>query len=312
MDLIEKIAYLYYAENLAQDQIAGELGISQAQVSRHLKKALEQKIVTISIKKPYLAKLERDLCSKLKLKDVRLVFSKKEETFLHYRLGQELARYFQDVTKEGFKVALSGGRTITQFVDALPPRPFGLKLFPLTLWTSGEFVESVNPVILISILYSKFSPKATCLRYELPPVEKYDEVKRYIEHNIRETIKEFATLDMVITGVGDIEDSANPFFHLAKDAHIKASDIRKAGVVGNIFCHAINHDGEKIRTGFEGYFTELLSFDRLKKLTADKTKFVILASGGVRRFKAIKACSKAGLFNVLITDSDTAEELLKS
>ncbi|MFQ3565684.1 MAG: sigma factor-like helix-turn-helix DNA-binding protein [Aggregatilineales bacterium] len=50
--LMAKIARLYYERGLSQLQIAGQLDISQATVSRLLKRALDEKIVQISVTLP--------------------------------------------------------------------------------------------------------------------------------------------------------------------------------------------------------------------------------------------------------------------
>ncbi|WP_243676960.1 sigma factor-like helix-turn-helix DNA-binding protein [Secundilactobacillus collinoides] len=48
-ELLAKVAYLYYVENETQAQIAKDLDIYRTTISRLLKQAREQRIVTIEI-----------------------------------------------------------------------------------------------------------------------------------------------------------------------------------------------------------------------------------------------------------------------
>lgn len=309
MDIVEKVAFFYHKDKLSQPEIARRLKISQAQVSRLLKKAEDEKIVIIDVKSSYLTELNKKVSSHLNLKDTKLVFSK-EDDMLYCNLGQEAAKYFEEIVQDGFKIGISGGRTITQFVEALSSRPREVEIYPLTLWGITEFVESVNPIILISILYHKFRPKARCLRYELPPLKGYEAFKKDLEKNINITRKALTNVDILLTGVGYL-DKVNPFFQLTKIKKMPIENLQKKGIVGNIFSHTLNVDGQKIQTGLEDYILELLPLENLKKLAADKDRYVILVSGGKGRLEVIKACVRAKLFNVLISDNKTGEELLK-
>src|SRR5215212_617828 len=73
--LMAKTARLYYERGMSQSEIAIQLDISQATVSRLLKRALEQKIVQISVTLPagFHADLEDELQKKYNLKEAIVV-----------------------------------------------------------------------------------------------------------------------------------------------------------------------------------------------------------------------------------------------
>ena len=70
--LIAKVANLYYIDNLKQTDIANRLDLSQAGVSRLLKRAFDEKIVRISVTTPsgYYPDVEEEIRDQYGLKEV--------------------------------------------------------------------------------------------------------------------------------------------------------------------------------------------------------------------------------------------------
>ena len=73
--LLYKIARDYHENNLTQEQIARRLGLSRIKVSRLLKKAIQEKIVSITVTPPpgLLTSLEEGIENKFGLEEVRVV-----------------------------------------------------------------------------------------------------------------------------------------------------------------------------------------------------------------------------------------------
>ena len=51
--LMTKVAHLYYEQELSQSEIATKLNLSQANISRLLKRALQEQIVRITVSPPH-------------------------------------------------------------------------------------------------------------------------------------------------------------------------------------------------------------------------------------------------------------------
>ena len=88
MRFLAKVAYLYYEQNQKQSQIAEQLDISQATVSRLLKRAEDIGIVRISVSMPsgVYPSLESELCARYGLKAAVVVHcdnDDEEMLFLH-------------------------------------------------------------------------------------------------------------------------------------------------------------------------------------------------------------------------------------
>ncbi len=86
--LMTKVAHLYYEQELSQSEIATKLNLSQANISRLLKRALQEQIVRITVSPPHsvYTDLEEELEKKYALNEVIVVDSgedEDEEQLLH-------------------------------------------------------------------------------------------------------------------------------------------------------------------------------------------------------------------------------------
>jgi DNA-binding transcriptional regulator LsrR (DeoR family) len=72
---IIKICYLYYKEGKTQEEVAGLLGVSRFKVSRILKKAIADGLVTITVNDPMgnLTEMEVELAKAFDLKESVIV-----------------------------------------------------------------------------------------------------------------------------------------------------------------------------------------------------------------------------------------------
>ncbi|MDZ7795470.1 MAG: hypothetical protein U5P10_17785 [Spirochaetia bacterium] len=75
MDLISRIAWLYYIKQLNQQEIADKLLISRPKVQRLLEKARDQEIIQFFIKHPNynLFEIEREIVHKFRIRDALIV-----------------------------------------------------------------------------------------------------------------------------------------------------------------------------------------------------------------------------------------------
>ena len=82
--------------------------------------------------------------------------------------------------------------------------------------------------------------------------------------------------------------------------------LKMQGAVGDVLNHFMDKDGNLIQTEIEDRVIST-DLDKLRQL-----KNVVGVAGGKDKVTAIKAVLNGGYLNVLITDSDTAAELLLS
>ena len=123
--LITRVAYLYYQQRHKQAQIASMLDISQATVSRLLKRAEDAGIVRITVNTPagVYAELENQLCARYDLKAAIIVHCEDEddETIIHH-IGGAAAYYVETTINKGEIVGLSSwSSALLAMVNAMQP-----------------------------------------------------------------------------------------------------------------------------------------------------------------------------------------------
>ena len=98
--LMTKVARLYHVDNLRQTEIADQLDISQATVSRLLKRALDEGVVRINLSAPggIHADLESQLETIYGLKEAMVVESLPNDKQIMRDLGSAAA-YYLNTTK---------------------------------------------------------------------------------------------------------------------------------------------------------------------------------------------------------------------
>ena len=101
--LMTKIAHLYYQQDLKQGQIARQLGLSQATISRLLQSARDEGVVRISVNPPngVHTDLEDELVKKYSLKDAVVVEcpSDTDEKYILREIGSAAAFYVETSLK---------------------------------------------------------------------------------------------------------------------------------------------------------------------------------------------------------------------
>jgi DNA-binding transcriptional regulator LsrR (DeoR family) len=123
--LISKVAYLYYIQHQKQSDIAAQLDISQATVSRALKRAEKDDIVRITVNMPtgVYTQLESDLCARYGLKDAIVVHCDDEsDQAIFDHIGSAAAYYVETTLGPHEIVGLSSwSSSLLAMVNAMHP-----------------------------------------------------------------------------------------------------------------------------------------------------------------------------------------------
>ncbi|MCC7186649.1 MAG: sugar-binding transcriptional regulator, partial [Acidobacteria bacterium] len=112
LELMVRVASLYYLEDIIQEDIAHSLGISRAKVGRLLKKAQQDGIVEITVNMPsalYLS-LETELVQRFGLKQALLAPDVQDPDTQRSLVARSVANYLNRNLKDGDVVGVSMGR----------------------------------------------------------------------------------------------------------------------------------------------------------------------------------------------------------
>lgn len=308
--LITRVAYLYYQQRHKQAQIASMLDISQATVSRLLKRAEDAGIVRITVNTPagVYAELENQLCARYDLKAAIIVHCEDEddETIIHH-IGGAAAYYVETTINKGEIVGLSSwSSALLAMVNAMQPllKPTDARVVQI-LGGVGNPSAEVYAARITERFASLVQGEAIYL--PVPGVVSSVEMRAemmatpYAQH----AAALFDQITLALVGIGSIEPSKL----LASSGNVFAVEeldlLRASGGIGDICLRFFDTNGAPVVTPLNDRVVSI----GLEQLRAAKRSVGV--AGGARKTEAIRAALRGGWINVLITDHQTAARLLR-
>ena len=308
--LLTRVVILYYQGGLKQSEIADRLDLSQATVSRMLRRAVDEGVVRITVSTPpnVFTELENELSSRYELKSAIVVDceSDDDDDLIQQRLGTAAAYYIETTLGKDEVIGLSSwSATLLAMVDAMRP---------VNRATGSHIVQILgglgNPSasMYASRLTERFAylVKGKAIYLPAPGVttskEAHDSFLRdtYVNHAIRY----FDQLTLALVGIGSLE----PSVLLSRSGNVFSIDeletLRAANAVGDVCLRFFDCDGNHIQSKLDERVFGIAP-DQLKKARRS-----VGIAGGRRKMTAIRAAILGRWINVLITDRCTAEFLL--
>ncbi len=307
--LLARVAYLYYSQRQTQTAIARQLDLSQATVSRMLKRAEEEGIVRISVNMPIgvYNELENDLCARYGLKQAIVVHCDEEnEDAIYHHIGSAAAYYVETTVSKQEIVGLSSwSATLLAMVDTMHPlaKPSGAKVVQILGGVGNPSAE---------IYATRITERFTRLLYgeaiylPAPGVVTSAELRDELMSNafVRQAVALFDQITLALVGIGSIEPSKL----LAQSGNIFSQDelnlLRQNGALGDICLRFFNADGQPVITPMDERVISM-NLHQLKQV-----RRTVGIAGGKRKVDAIRGALVGGYINVLITDHHTAGRLL--
>jgi DNA-binding transcriptional regulator LsrR (DeoR family) len=126
-DTLAKATWLYHHQKLTQQQIADELGLSRPTVVRLLRQALEEGIVTVSLRLDVLRQMElsAQLAKRFELEEVFIVPTSvgHTEADILRAVGEMGALYLENNIQPNQVITITWGRTLLEVARALNEIP---------------------------------------------------------------------------------------------------------------------------------------------------------------------------------------------
>ena len=297
--LATKAAWYYYMEDNTQAQIAEVMGVSRAKVIRLLEEARAQGIVQFSFRKNDSQRVsaEQLLIDRFGLKDAFVVPTPLDSSAINQSIAQGAAHYVSDHLREDGYLNIGYGDTVSRMLGFLANnREESLNVVSLTGGVS-YYLPSVGTTAYSLHLFLTPSPLVVSsrqVRDALLDEKSLQDVS---------TMTEYA--DMSVVGIGAAVEGATVLRNgILNEGELTV--LKMQGAVGDVLNHFMDKDGNLIQTEIEDRVIST-DLDKLRQL-----KNVVGVAGGKDKVMAIKAVLNGGYLNVLITDSDTAAELLLS
>ncbi len=307
--LLTKVARLYYEQDMTQPEIATQLDLSQATVSRLLKRAKQERIIRITVNVPFgtYPDLEENLQKTYGLKEAVVVDTVEDNDQVLRDLGAAAAFYLETTLHASDVIGISSwSSTLLAMVDALQPfsRLSEIRVLQI-LGGLGSPSAGVYASRLIGRLANLVHGEAVLL--PAPGIVGSPDAVPILlkDRYVHQAMDLFDQVTLALVGIGSVEPSGL----LASSGNIfspeELSMLREAGAVGDICLRFFDRAGTPVLTPLNNRVIGM----ELNQLRTVKRAVGI--AGGSRKLNAIRGALIGRLINVLITDRFTAERLLQ-
>lgn len=307
LTFLAEIASMYYDQDMNQQEIADQIGMTRSGVSRLLTEARARGIVEIIVHHPWRtnADLEKKLRTIFNLKAAR-VLQRENKPYqdMLSGLGVLAAQYLSGIIREDDIVGISWGTGLAQMLKHLRPMPLpDVKVIQLVGGTGTEKSSAVGP-LLATILADKLG--CSCHYLHAPLVTDSMQGRAIImrETAIQETLTLGSQARIALTGIGSTHpDVYNPY-KLGYVTKEELSEIQQSGAVGTICGRLYDINGRLLDIEFNH---RVIGIDMEALRRIDQ---IIGVAGGVIKAEAILGGIRGGLINVLVTDEQAASRII--
>ena len=302
-----RVAYYYYKEGLTQEEIAKRMKMSRQRVNRIISSCIDLGIVTINIEGLDNSNLELEtkLEDKYGLKEVRIINETADEQKIQ-ELGIEGGKYLRSILKDNDIIGFSRGRNTSALVDFLPEDveyPHNITVTQLM----GSAIETNENTAVDETVYhfaAKLHAKAS--RLYAPIILSNEELRDSFiqEPYFEKSYEVIKKCDIAVVGIGTASSQWKHMISLYDIADKEQTEWAK-DVAGEVCTHFYNSEGAAIEPPFRNRIISILLDDYMK------IPVRIGVAGGKDKTEAISAAIKGDYINVLITDLQTARQLME-
>lgn len=307
--LISRVAQMYHIEKRRQAEIADHLRLSQATVSRMLKRAEAEDIVRTSVIPPAgtYSELESALREKYGLPEAVVVeCTEDRDAAIMARIGEAAAHLLEVTLAPGEIIGVSSwSQTIFKMVENIHPQKSAqVKYVVQTLGGMGDPSVQTHATQLTTRLARLTGAEPKLLPVQGLTSSREAKLLMLADPFVRETMDLFGSITLAIVGIGAVEPSEL----LARSGNIFSSrelaDLAEAGAVGDISLRFFDANGRPVKTPLDERVIGL-PLEDLKKVDR-----VIALAGGAKKAAAIAGALRVGVIDMLVTDKFTAQRLI--
>ena len=302
IDGLIDVASRFYVQGHSQVQIARELGIDPSTVSRCLKKAREDGIVSIEIRAPVQvdAELGRQLAKRAGLS--RAIVARGGDDL--DALAAVGADYLSALLRERMRIGVGWGETLLAVVRRMKPGTVsGLSIAALAggLTDSVPGIQGQDLMLRLAGLYP-----ASRIRYlHAPSIVDSPSIRIALlkDRSVRAALAAAARSELALVGIGEMGEEATMF----RSGHVGARDrasLIAAGAVGSMNSRFFDASGAPVNTLASR--TVAIEWSELSRIP-----LLVAVARGARKVDAINGALRAGCINVLVTDAETATSLIE-
>jgi lsr operon transcriptional repressor len=302
-DFLARIAYLYYKDDLTQQEIARQVGLSRPKVARLLKEARRTGIVRIEITQqlPPEQKEAHDLQRLFGLKRAIVVRNEDTRAGTLQALRSAVASLIVENLPHVKSIGFSFSQTIGNIADyihtgadshhvAVCDLMGAMMGFPMPYTASADVAKRIG-----GMLYPISAP---IMVLDSKDIDTY-----LTDPNIRKSMAVARETDFAVVGIGDFT-TQNILYRSGYINEEMINNLRRQGIVGEMCMRFFDLNGTPVQSELDPRVISVPweTLAGAKNLTA--------VSSGSHKIRTTLGALKTGILHTLVTDVETARQIL--
>lgn len=300
-----RAAWMYFIEQMTQNDIAEVLGVGRITVVRMLAEARARNEVKIAIESELseIVRLERALEKAFGLQQAIVAPLSHADADPIPPISARTGAFLSDAMRPGMRVGVGWGRTLFNALSFINPK--SLSDFKVISLLGGVGVaREVNPAEFAWRFAQAFQGEG----YLIPAPAVVDSVETKIalieRCGLQDIFRMTDELDAVVLSIGGIR-SATTFYRGGFLKETQREELVALGAVGDVLFHPFNVNGKIVDHPINSLVMSV-DVDRLRK-----APIRILTSGGPEKIAALIGAMKLIEPTVLITDEESARRMIE-
>ncbi len=306
VELLTRVACLYYLEAKTQDQVAKELKISRQKVQRLLQQARQEGIVEIHIHTLPLVpmEIEKKLTAHFPILEAVVTTASGDETTRRQSVARAAAAWLERHATGGMTITVGMGRNMDALAGAFAPRQAVDCTFVSAMGGSPKVNESNNPNDICTRLATAAGGRAASLF--APAYVESQRVRDILlnQEAVAQTLTQARRADMAVVGIGTPRDTCT-LVRMGCLSLAEALRLRQSNAVGDMLGYYFDAQGREVPSDLHNRLVGLT----LNDLNAIDGVMAIASEAG--KAAAILGALKTGAVQVLVTDAENAIEVLR-
>lgn len=304
LEFLTRLASMYYLEGKTQAQVAEQLNISRQKVQRLLGQCREQGIVEITVRTLPMLDLEKRLREAFGLQEVILASPSSDDAQRRHSVARAAAGYLERRLKGGMTAAVGMGRNTGELPDYFhPPREIKCT-FVSAMGSSPHVDQSINPNDIAAKLAANCGGESMALL--APAYVESPQVRDILlaQEAVGPALARAQKADLALVGVGaPAQDATLVLMECLSPKESRR--LGEKGAVGDILGAHFDQQGRMIPSEMHGRLVGLT----LEDLRDIETVVAVVSEKNKAR--AILGALRTGAIQVLITDSDNGQEVMR-
>ncbi|MBL8134456.1 MAG: sugar-binding transcriptional regulator [Anaerolineae bacterium] len=307
-EMLARVASMYYEQDMTQNEIADELGISRVKVYRLLRESRSRGVVQISIDWPIKrdAALERALAEAFALDEALVLRTALEQPLPVLRqLGYLGARYLEGLLKDISSLAICLGRSTFEVINAIRP---DLQAHIRIVQAIGSMPyprEEYDSSMLARQLAQKLGGQVVYLNSPLMADTAHAAQVIRSQRNIQHALTMASSADIALLGIGNLDPQMSGFIREGFLNEDELAAFAQDGAVGDLAWRIFTQQGAIFPCDFNERVIGI-SLEDLRRIPT-----TVAVAAGSAKVPAMVGALRLGVINVLCTDDKTASALLR-